>query len=175
VLLYHWVLHNTYSVPSRLIDTTLTVRIRAEVLELYIGTVCALTLPRLHGRFQERIDYRHLIFSLLRKPGAFAHYRYRDELFPTTTFRHAYDMLVLRQPSRADKEYLRVLHLAASTSEADVEAALTLLAESRTVPTFDVVRDLVRRPERVALPALIQPTLDFQVYDALLTTRCADG
>jgi hypothetical protein len=175
VLLYHWVLHNTYSVPSRLIDTTLTVRIRAEVLELYIGTVCALTLPRLHGRFQARIDYRHLIFSLLRKPGAFAHYRYRDELFPTTTFRHAYDMLVLRQPSRADKEYLRVLHLAASTSEADVEAALTLLAESRTVPTFDVVRDLVRRPERVALPALIQPTLDFQVYDALLTTRCADG
>ncbi len=169
------VLHNTYSVPSRLIDTTLTVRIRAEVLELYVGTVCALTLPRLHGRFQARIDYRHLIFSLVRKPGAFAHYRYRDELFPTTTFRLTYDTLLARQPSRADKEYLRVLHLAASTSEADVEAALTLLAESRTVPDFDAVRELVRRPEKVAMPALTQPTLDFQVYDALLTVRCADG
>jgi hypothetical protein len=68
-----------------------------------------------------------------------------------------------------------VLHLAASTSEADVEAALILLAESRTVPTFDVVRELVRRPESVAMPTLIRPTLDFQVYDALLTARCADG
>jgi hypothetical protein len=169
------VLHNTYSVPSRLIDTTLTVRIRAEVLELYVGTVCTLTLPRLHGRFQARIDYRHLIFSLIRKPGAFAHYRYRDELFPTTTFRKAYDTLATQQPSRADKEYLRVLHLAASTSEADVEAALTLLAESRTVPTFDAVRELVRRVEGPTLPAFVQGALNFQVYDALLTARCVDG
>jgi hypothetical protein len=169
------VLHNTYSVPSRLIDTTLTVRIRAEVLELYVGTVCALTLPRLHGRYGARIDYRHLIFSLVRKPGAFAHYRYRDELFPSSAFRAAYDTLVLRQPSRADKEYVRVLHLAASTSEADVETALALLAESGAVPTFDAVRELVRRPERVALPTFVQPTLDLHVYDALLGARCADG
>lgn len=169
------VLHNTYSVPSRLIDTPLMVRIRAEVLELYVGTVCTLTLPRLHGRYGARIDYRHLIVSLIRKPGAFAHYRYRDELFPTTSFRKAYDTLATQQPSRADKEYLRVLHLAASTSEADVEAALSLLAESRTVPTFDAVRELVRRPEGPPLPAFVQPALDFQVYDALLTARCADG
>jgi hypothetical protein len=169
------VLHNTYSVPSRLIDTTLTVRIRAEVLELYVGTVCALTLPRLHGRFQARIDYRHLIWSLLRKPGAFAHYRFRDELFPTTAFRVAYDTLVAQQPSRADKDYLRVLHLAASTSEADVEAALVLLAESQTAPTFDAVRELVRRPEGVVLPALVRPPLDLHIYDRLLTMRCADG
>ena len=56
-----------------------------------------------------------------------------------------------------------------------MEAALTLLAESRATPSFDAVRELVRRPEQVAMPALIQPTLDFQVYDALLTARCADG
>ena len=68
-----------------------------------------------------------------------------------------------------------MLHLAASTSEADVEAALILLAESRATPTFDAVRELVRRPEQVAMPALIRPSLDFQVYDALLGARCADG
>ena len=56
-----------------------------------------------------------------------------------------------------------------------MEAALVLLAESATVPTFDAVRDLVRRPEGVVLPALMRPSLDFQVYDALLGTRCADG
>jgi transposase len=169
------VLHNTYSVPSRLIGTTLTVRVRAEVLELYVGTTCALTLPRLSGRFQARIDYHHLIFSLIRKPGAFAQYRYRDELFPTTSFRKAYDTLATQQPGRADKEYLRVLHLAASTSEADVEAALSLLAESRTAPTFDAVRELVHSSQAPQLPPLSRPQLDFQVYDALLVSRCAHG
>jgi hypothetical protein len=169
------VLHNTYSVPSRLIGTTLTVRVRAEVLELYVGTSCALRLPRLSGRFQARIDYHHLIFSLVRKPGAFAQYRYRDELFPSLTFRTLYDTLVEHQPSRADREYLRILHLAASTSEADVEAALLLLRESRSTPTFDAVRELVHSSQAPQLPPLSRPQLDFQVYDALLSARCAHG
>jgi hypothetical protein len=169
------VLHNTYSVPSRLIGTTVTVRVRAEVLELYVGTSCALTLPRLSGRFQARIDYHHLIFSLIRKPGAFAQYRYRDELFPSLTFRTLYDTLAERQPSRADREYLRILHLAASTSEADVEAALLLLGENRNTPTFDAVRELVHSSQVPQLPPLSRPQLDFQVYDALLSTRYAHG
>jgi hypothetical protein len=167
------VLHNTYSVPSRLIGIRLTVRVRAERLELYVGPTHTLTLPRLHGRFGARIDYRHLIWSLIRKPGAFAQYRFRDELFPTTAFRLAYDTLLQQQPTRADKEYLRLLHLAASTSEADVEAALVLLAESRLTPSFEVVRELVRSTEPPAVPQLSRPQLDFQVYDALLETRCA--
>lgn len=169
------VLHNTYSVPSRLIGTTLTVRVRAEVLELYVGTSCALTLPRLSGRFQARIDYHHLIFSLVRKPGAFAQYRYRDELFPSLSFRTLYDTLVERQPSRADREYLRILHLAASTSEADVEAALLLLRESRSTLTFNAVRELVHSSVSPQLPPLSRPQLDFQIYDALLSARCAHG
>ena len=166
-------LHNTYSVPSRLIGVTLTVRVRAETLELYVGSTLTLTLPRLHGRFGCHIDYRHLIWSLVRKPGAFAQYRFRDELFPTTAFRVAYDTLLAQQPSRADKEYVRVLHLAAATSELDVLAALTLLAESGTTPTFDAVRELVRSAEPPVVPQLSAPQFDFRVYDALLTTRCA--
>jgi hypothetical protein len=167
------VLHNTYSVPSRLIGVTLTVRVRAETLELYVSSTLTLTLPRLHGRFGCHIDYRHLIWSLVRKPGAFAQYRFRDELFPTTAFRVAYDTLVAQQPARADKEYVRVLHLAAATSEADVAAALALLQESGSTPTFEAVRELVRSVEPPALPQLSRPQLDFGVYDALLERRCA--
>ncbi|HET7160197.1 MAG TPA: IS21 family transposase, partial [Burkholderiales bacterium] len=169
------VLHNTYSVPSRLIGTTLTVRVRAEVLELYVGTSCTLTLPRLHGRYGARIDYHHLIWSLIRKPGAFAQYRFRDELFPTLAFRTLYDTLAAKLPARADREYLRILHLAASTSEVDVETAVTLLVESQTLPTFDAVRDLVRVTTAPTLPALTPVELNFQVYDALLVSRCANG
>jgi hypothetical protein len=127
-----------------------------------------LTMPRLLGRGQHRIDYRHVIWSLVRKPGAFAHYRYRDDLFPTVAFRRAYDALAAAQGERADRQYVRVLHLAAGTSEAEVEAALTLLLEQGLVPTFDAVRDLVRVPQASRIPALSRAALDLSVYDRLL-------
>lgn len=164
------VLGNTYSVPSRLIGTTVLVRTRAETLEVYHGTAHLLTIPRLVGRRQHRIDYRHIIWSLVRKPGAFARYRYRDDLFPTLPFRRAYDALVGAGPGGADRHYVRLLHLAASTSEREVEAALELLREQRALPTFDAVRDLVRDPATTALPALGSAALDLGVYDRLLAT-----
>ena len=169
------VLRNTYSVPSRLIGAALTVRVRAEVLELYVGTTLTLTLPRLRGQHQQQIDYRHIIWSLMRKPGAFAGYRYRDELFPTLIFRQAYDHLQAVRPQTADREYLRVLHLAASTSEHDVALALTLLLEQGVVPTFDATRDLVQAPRPCAVPVVTPAVLDLGVYDQLLASRCAHG
>jgi transcriptional regulator with XRE-family HTH domain len=162
------VLGNTYSVPARLIGATVLVRARSETLELYRGTARLLTVPRLLGRGHQRIDYRHLIWSLVRKPGAFANYRYRDELFPTVTFRRAYDALATARPARADREYVRVLHLAASSSEAEVEAALLLLFEQGTPPTLDAVRELVRRPGPSAVPALTAAALDLGIYDRLV-------
>jgi len=111
----------------------------------------------------------------VRKPGAFAQYRFRDELFPTLAFRTLYDRLAERLPARADREYLRILHLAASTSEVDVETAVKLLFESQTLPTFDAVRELVRVTTAPTLPTLRPAELNFQVYDALLASRCAHG
>jgi hypothetical protein len=162
-------LGNTYSVPSRFIGAALLVRVRADTLELYYGARRLLTLPRLRGRGQHRVDYRHVIWSLARKPGAFANCRYRDDLFPSLASRRAYDALAQARPRRADKEYVRVLHLAASTSEADVEAALALLLERRAVPAFDAVRELVQPPAAGGAPALTPAALDLSVYDRLLT------
>ena len=163
------VLRNTYSVPSRLIGRSVTVRARAETLEVYHGMTHLLTMPRLLGEGRHRIDYRHVIWSLVRKPGAFAGYRYRDELYPSLAFRAAYDSLHAAIAGRADGEYLRLLHLAASTSESDVEAALGLVAEHRQVPTFEAVRQLVRDPIPPAPPMLTTATLDLGVYDHLLS------
>ncbi len=165
------VLGNTYSVASRLIGTSVMVRVRAETLEGYVGTSLAFTLPRLLGKKQHRINYQHIIWSLVRKPGAFAAYRYRDDLFPTTTFRLAYDRLEASHPKRADREYVRVLHLAASTCESDVETALALLLEAGTSPTFDTVRDLVCIPQPSAIPQMAKPTLDLSPYDQLIPSR----
>ena len=162
------VLRNTYSVPSRLIGRALTVRLRSETVELYHARTFLLAIPRLLGEGKHRIDYRHVIWSLVRKPGAFAGYRYRDELFPGLPFRAAYDRLQAASPGRADREYVRILHLAASTSEADVEAALNLLSETRTPPTFEAVRRLVRDPRPSVVPALTSPEVNLRSYDQLL-------
>jgi transcriptional regulator with XRE-family HTH domain len=167
------VLNNTYSVPSRLIGATLLIRVHSETLEVYRATAHLLTMPRLLGRGQHRIDYRHVIWSLVRKPGAFAHYRYRDDLFPSLVFRRAYDALNTHTTERADRHYVRLLHLAASTSESEVEAGIALLLDQRVVPTFDAVRDLVRTPGEQRVPELSKPTFDFDQYDRLLGREAA--
>jgi Mu transposase, C-terminal domain len=164
-------LNNTYSVPSRLIGTTLTVRLRAETVEAYVGTQLVCTMPRLSGRQQHRIQYQHVIWSLVRKPGAFTAYRYRDDLFPSLAFRRAYDLLTERRPERADREYVRVLHLAATTSEPEVETVLGLLLDAGTAPTFDAVRALVRTPQPVPVPPLRPAALDLGLYDCLLPSQ----
>jgi hypothetical protein len=162
---------NIYSVPSRLIGTSLLVRVHAETIEGYVGSTVAFTFPRLIGKQQHRIDYHHVIWSLVRKPGAFAAYRYRDDLFPTTTFRLAYDQLVKGGVEKADRDYVRILHLAASTSESEVETALSLLLEASTLPTFDAVRDLVHLPQCKEVLTLSAPHLDLSPYDNLIPSR----
>jgi hypothetical protein len=165
------VLRNTYSVPSRLIGHTLTVRVRAEELELYLGATRLETLPRVRGQHQQQINYRHLIDSLVRKPGAFAQYRYHDALFPSLLFRQAYDTLCRSHAGRADQHYLRILHLAANGSETEVETALALLLEAGTPPTHEAVRTLVHPCVRPAVPQLSSGVVDLSLYDQLLAER----
>lgn len=63
---------------------------------------------------------------------------------------------------------MRLLHLAASTAESEVETALGLLLDQHVVPTFDAVRDLVRPLTAQQVPALGAPVLDLRPYDRLL-------
>ena len=147
-------------------------RIFDERLEVYYADARQFTLERLHGRNGHRIDYRHIIWSLVQKPGAFARYRYREDLFPSLVFRRAYDALCDGRAVRAaDLEYLRILHLAASTMECDVEAALSLLLEQRVTPLAAEVKALVA-PTRSEAPALAVLEVDLAGYDVLLTGTC---
>jgi hypothetical protein len=159
---------NRYSVPSRLIGTTILVRVRSEHLEGYVGTTRVFEIPRLVGKHQHWIDYHHVIHALVRKPGAFAAYRYRDDLFPTTTFRLAYDRLVSGGVQRADREYVRILHLAATTSETEVETALQIVLEEHKLPSFVTVRDLVQVDAMRLVPVLSTPELNLGSYDQLI-------
>ena len=104
----------------------------------------------------------------MKKPGAFARYRYREDLFPSLVFRRAYDALRDSLVERlADIEYVRILHLAASTTEADVEAALVLALEAGERFDAEAVRALVQ-PRQAEPPTVAIPEPDLASYDALL-------
>jgi hypothetical protein len=163
---------NTYSIPSRLIGEKVEVRLYVEHAEVWYAQQEAERFPRLRGRGKHAINYRHIIDWLVRKPGAFENYRYREELFPTSRFRMAYDALREAQPKRGHKEYLGILYLAARQSETAVDEALrTLLASDRPVSRA-AVEELVHRSEEV--PAVTDVTIgevDLLGFDDLLTHK----
>jgi hypothetical protein len=164
--------HCAYSVPSRLIGETLRVRIYEDRIEADYAGKSELRCERLRGRNLRRIDYRHVIWSLVRKPGGFARYVYREEMFPSVVFRRAYDAVQTPHHGvKGDIEYLRILHLAASTLETDVEAALKqLFAEGKSI-SADQVKALVMAPARVEIPVLDVLPIDLSDYDALLANE----
>lgn len=160
--------YNTYSVPSRLIGETVRVRIFDERLEVRFGDKLQLEVARLLGRGGHHINYRHIIWSLVQKPGAFARYKYREELFPSLVFRRVYDALVGSLKERdADMTYLRILHLAASTMESEVEAALLRVLDTGRTPDVDEVRTYVA-PREPEIPSIASPEVELGEYDALL-------
>jgi hypothetical protein len=161
--------HCAYSVPSRLIGETVSVRVYDARIEVFFAGTCELRCERLLGHGLHRIDYRHVIWSLIRKPAAFARYVYREELFPSLVFRRAYD--AIQTPHHGmpgDLEYLRILHLAASTLEIDVETALSMLLAERRSITADAVKALVLRPTQTEAPSLAALDVDLASYDSLV-------
>ena len=132
------------------------------------GTLLLRRLHRIRGKGKALIDYRHIIGSLVRKPGAFARYRFREQMFPSHTFRLAYDAMVGWKGERADVDYVRILHLAATTMEADVERALRRLLQCRVRFDYATVRQLAA-PASPQIPVIeLTAEVDLGVYDRLL-------
>lgn len=161
--------HNIYSVPSRLMGEEILVRVFDDRLEVFHGGTHQFKVERLLGKGGHRIYYRHIIESLVRKPGAFERYKYRDDLFPTVLFRRAYDALAQALPStrKADLEYLRILHLAASTMESEVETALEILLSQGILPISGKVKELVN-PDQPKVPEVPELIVNLRTYDDLL-------
>jgi len=160
------VAHRTYSVPARLMGHTVEARVHADLVEVRYRGQLVQTMPRLRGEDEHRVDYRHVIGWLVRKPGAFARYRYREDLFPSVTFRRAFDALQATHGERADIEYLRMLQLAALHGEARVTDALRALLDAGRFD-YRAVQQRVA-PPTPTIPTLHLPPPDLRVYDTLL-------
>lgn len=163
------VLHNTYSVDSRLTGQMVDVLAGStELVVKYAGKLVD-TIPRLIGENKHRIQYRHIIKSLVRKPGAFNDYKYRDDLYPSSHFRVAYDTIKKQWPGRADKEYLKLLELAALGSEVAVESAIKNMLAKGLTPTVEGVEHILNlNPHTSNVPVIEVGTVDIKEYDSLL-------
>jgi transposase len=159
---------NTYSVPSRLCRYEVVARLHAERIEVYLGDQPVAEMERRRGAGQASINYRHVIGALVRKPGAFAQYRYREELFPSTTFRQAYDALVRQEAASASRRYLEILHWAAEHSEAEMESALRRVLASGEPLGFERLVALAGTPTLPPWQQLEIAPPDLGHYDGLL-------
>jgi hypothetical protein len=157
---------NVYSVHSRLIGEQVEARLSAETVEVWYAGQKVEQLPRLRGRGKHRVDYRHIIDWLVRKPGAFTNYGYREELFPTSRFRMTWDTWRELDPLRANKRYLEILQLAAEEGEARVDAALRRVLEEGEIGEGKLNVNAIRR----ALLDEAPPVTEVAVAEVALTS-----
>jgi hypothetical protein len=163
---------NSYSVNSRLIGAQVEARLYLDHVEVWYGQKKMEDLPRLRGRGKHRIDYRHIIEWLVRKPGAFENYRYQEDLFPTSRFRMAYDALHESTPLRASKEYLKILKLAAEVGEVQVDQALRELLEGKAEAaiTAEAIGEVLTQLDTMAPVTMVEVApVDLASFDQLCT------
>ena len=147
----------TYSVPSRLIGLWLKAIIFRDSIDLIYGNKILITLPRLLAG--ALIDYRHIIDSLVRKPGAFESYQYREFLYPNITFRKAYDSLRESSLISCNKIYLGLLHLAKLYGENEVSIAIDLVLEAGEIPLKARISGLVETKPVAKFTEVSKPNL----------------
>lgn len=160
--------HNIYSVHSRLIGEKVRVKLYAEHLEIWFAQRRIDVIPRLHGRGKHSINYRHIIDWLVRKPGAFENYRYRDDLYPSTRFRMAYDWLCIHRPSRASQDYLAILELAAYETELGVDAVLQKIINQGARFDPSEIEKQVKSGQRITrITDIAIDTVNLRYFDTL--------
>ena len=160
--------HAAYSVPSRLIGATVDAKITESHVSFHYRGELVAQYPRSQCH-QPRIDYRHVVDSLVRKPGAFARYVYREELYPQPVFRQAYDRLRTDDDGKASARYLRLLQLAAQFGEDRVGAAIGVRLRDGEAPLPDVIEAALREPTPPLACQIAAFTPDLSTYDGLIT------
>jgi transposase InsO family protein len=162
-----------YSVPSRLAGHRVKVRLHSAHLDAWLGGVKVFQCERLFAsaaeRHPRRIDWRHMLPSLKRKPGAFARWVLRDAMFPRSEYAQAWEFINTKLPERAAcRLMIELLDLADRANVVAELAGVLAAGQARDeLPDIEVLR------ERFAPRSLTMPEVHVQlpptsVYDELL-------
>ena len=167
----------TYSVPSRLIGHQLTVHLRHDRLDLFLRSQFIETIQRLHARKGHkgplrRIDFRHVIESLRRKPRALLRAQLQADILPGKAWHRIWrQLLAALPPEEAAKVMVDALHVAARSADlAGVERYLRRALRSGALSLTALRDHYGLRPPRglAALPQLQIPEHTLSSYDELL-------
>jgi hypothetical protein len=164
-----------YTVPSRLIGESLRVHIYDNRLEIHLGAIHTVTLARIfasdHNHRARRVDYRHVVASLERKPQAFRYSQLRDDLLPNELYKSLWGWLDLEMaPRKACKTMVGILALAARTDcEDQLGDYLQTMMARRTVPNLlDLQHKFDKKRKNIPDIAVQQPLA--ASYNVLLQT-----
>lgn len=162
-----------YTVPSRLIGESLRVHIYDNRLAIYLGSTLTVTLPRVfvsdRTHRARRVDYRHVIKSLERKPQAFRYSQIRDDLLPDETYKAVWIWLDAEMDSRkACKVMVGILALAhRADCEKQLGNYLRNQMDKRSIPSLLTLQQRFEtREQSVPLVEVTQPPA--ASYDVLL-------
>jgi transposase InsO family protein len=162
-----------YSVPSRLAGHRLKVRLHSTHLDAWLGGVKVFECERLHAsaadRHPRQIDWRHMLPSLKRKPGAFARWVLRDAMFPRSEYARAWQRISAKLPERAAcRLMVELLDLADRANVvAELAAVLAALQAQDELPDIDALRERFA-PRPPAMPDVQVQLPSTAVYDELL-------
>lgn len=162
-----------YSVPSRLAGHRLKVRLYGAHLEAWLGGVKVFECERLYAnsadRHPKRIDWRHMLASLKRKPGAFARWVLREAMFPRSEYAQAWQRIRERLDERAAcRLMVDLLDLADRANVvAELAGVLAELEERDALPDIERLRERFapRAPQMPSVQVVLPTTA---VYDELL-------
>lgn len=162
-----------YSVPSRLAGHRLKVRLHSTHLDAWLGGVKVFECERLHAsaadRHPRQIDWRHMLPSLKRKPGAFARWVLRDAMFPRSEYAQAWERISAELPERAAcRLMVGLLDLADRANVvAELAGVLAAVQASDELPDIDVLTErFAPRPSAMPDVQVVLPSTS--VYDELL-------
>lgn len=165
-----------YSVPPRLIGRKLEVHLFDDRLECFLGPTAALTLPRVRAigtQRAHRIDYRHVIATLKRKPQALRGLIYRDALFPHSAYARAWQVLdASLAPKDACRTMVGLLDLAANNAcETALAVRLDDILDARGLPDLAELRDAFAVKTPIITADIVIPPPDIASYDVLLAVQ----
>jgi hypothetical protein len=162
----------TYTVPSRLIGSALLVHIYDDRLVLFYGHEETLRLQRVYAqqsRRARRVDYRHVIHSLAKKPNAFRSSMLRDDLIPAGDFTLLWEKLT--QEGLSDADCLYMVNLLVLADNNDCEAVLGRYVlnhiERGQQPTIAQCRDYIGTGN-VVIPLFTSQQHRLDGYDCLV-------
>jgi hypothetical protein len=158
-----------YTVPSQFIGEKLRIRLHQKKLEIYHHNQYLMdferVFPTAKNKRSRRVDFRHVIDSLLQKPQAFRNSVLREDLLPDANFKAIWERADQTMDAHMACHFIvKLLHIA---KDGQVDEIGNWVRAQAVLPSIEAVRKAFK-----AVPAsdvsVVSEQGDLSAYDALL-------